>query len=98
MSNSEIICHPHGTTFSGPDAVDLYRAISLRAALTLWTKTKMIPTRGLTITKMLALCTSYTGKTYKRTQVPQAIADLQVWIATMQSAIPVSSGEAGPIA
>jgi hypothetical protein len=41
------------------------------------------------MTGTLKLVKRYTGKTYKRTEVERAIADLTIWIETMKSAIPV---------
>lgn len=85
---SEIITGSGGTMFAGPDAVELFRAATLKAALRLL-KVGIKPTRGLTLTKALAMVTPYTGQTYKRGEVAKAIADLTVWIETMKSAIPV---------
>lgn len=91
MTDSEIILHPHGgASYVGPDAVELFRAVNLRGGLLMWHKHKMLLTRGLTITKLLAMTTRYTGQTYKRTEAARAMADLDVWIATMRSAIPIS--------
>lgn len=93
---SEIILRPNGgASYIGPDAVELFRAINLRGGLIMWHKHKMLLTRGLTITKLLAMTTRYTGQKYKRTEALRALADLDVWIATMRSALPVSSGGAG---
>jgi hypothetical protein len=86
-SKSEIIISPGGTTYAGPDATELFRAAALKAALKL--AIAGIPaTRGFTLTKGLALCIRYTGRTYRRTEAAQALADLQVWIETMKSALP----------
>jgi hypothetical protein len=77
------------TAVVGPDAVNYMRAATLRSSLRLWLATKMIPTRGVTITVMLRIATEYTGKKYTTKQAPQAIADLDTWIATMRAALPV---------
>ncbi len=76
------------TSFVGPDATELFRAVVLKSGIGLLQK-GIQPTRGLTLTKALAMVERYTGKKYKRTQSDQAIADLVVWIETMKSAIPV---------
>jgi hypothetical protein len=88
MSDSEIVVSAGGTMFAGPDATRLFAAATLRSALGLLAK-GITPTRGLTITRALAMCQPYTGKQYKRTQIEQARADLLVWIETMKSALPV---------
>lgn len=91
MQKSEIIHHKGGgTTLSGPDAVNLYRAATLKVSLQLYAKTGMIPTRGVTGPMMLKMATEYTGKTYKRGQYVQAAADVGVWVDTMRAALPVS--------
>jgi len=81
------------TTFAGPDAVGLFRAATLWSGIGLYIASngKIIPTRGLTISKMLAIATTYTGKPYKRTRAgqEQARADLKVWMDTMKAALPV---------
>jgi hypothetical protein len=74
-----------GVTFAGPDAVELFRASALRVALELLA-VGIIPAKGLTKRKALAMASKYTGRTYK--EVPEARADLKVWIETMKSAIP----------
>jgi len=53
----------HGvTSFVGPDATELFRVITLRASIKMHRDCGMIPTRGVTITKMFAMCERYTGK------------------------------------
>lgn len=88
---SSIHIHAGGTTFSGPDAVAYFRARSLRSAIQLYVKSGLIPTRGMGITKMLTLATEFSGVKYKRTEAQRAIDDLSIWIATMQSALPITS-------
>lgn len=88
---SEINVHPGGVTFAGRDAVHLFRAITLKSGISLHQKCGMIPTRGMTITKMLAMAEEFTGKKYKRGDHQGAIADLQVWIDTMKAAMPITN-------
>lgn len=92
MDNSELVVNKEGRVvcYVGPDATNLFRAKTLKAGLSLWRKTKMIPTRGVTISVMLVMAYGYTGKAYTRKQVEQAEADLQVWIDTMAAALPVT--------
>ena len=86
----------NGTTYSGPDAVRLQQAITLRSAITLYRACGVIPTRGMGIVNMLKLATTITSKTYKRTQSAQAEADLHIWIETMKSALPIFQEDQQP--
>lgn len=78
----------------GPDAVNLFRAIQLKGAIKLYRQTGMIPTRGVTITKMLEIATKdYTHKAYKgKNKCEAAEADLQEWVEAMKAAMPVVEG------
>ena len=91
MTDSYVRINEKGeaTTYAGPDAVNLHRAITLKTAIKLYDKSGIIPTRGMTITKMLALVKQYTSKKYKTTQKKQAIQDLEKWIETMKAAMPI---------
>ena len=93
MTDSEIKITRGATTFAGPDAVELFRAMTLRQALGLL-KVGITPTRGLTQKKALALVERYSGRTYKRSQIDLAIADLTTWIEAMKSAMPVTREDA----
>ena len=63
MTNtSEIVIGKGGTSYNGPDAVDLFRLKTLRSGISMHQKFGMIPTRGVTITKMLGMVTAITGK------------------------------------
>lgn len=88
MTESTITVSKGGTTFAGPDAVELFRVATLASALGLLAH-GITPTRGLTSTKAFAMATVYTGKKYKRGQHEQARADLKVWCELMKSTIPV---------
>lgn len=88
MEDSNITVSPSGTTFAGPDAVNLYRAAVIRSALGLLMK-GIRPTRGATMTGTLKLVAGYTGKSYKRTEGERAVADMTLWIEAMKSAIPI---------
>lgn len=90
MTNSSITVHKSGgVTYDGPDATNLYRARSLASALKLYADHGLIPTRGVTITKMLQLATGYSGKVYKRGQALQAHTDVKAWADAMLAALPV---------
>lgn len=93
MTDSSIHVSKHGTTFSGRDAVELYRVTSLRSAIGLHMKTGMMPTRGVTITKMLTMAGVYTGQKYKRGEHQRAMDDLTVWIEAMKSALPITHSQ-----
>lgn len=77
------------TTYSGPDATNLFRCKMLKSMIGLHRKTGMIPTRGVTITKMFTMAQEYTGQKYKRGEHLRAEEDLGVWISTMLSALPI---------
>ena len=68
--------------FEGKAGVDTYRAIALKHGLKLYKDTGIKPNRAWTATNMLAAAEGITGKTYKRGQFAEAIADLEVWIQT----------------
>ena len=77
------------TTYIGPDATQLFRARMVRHGLIGWQKFKMKPSRGVTVTRMLDAASGYTGQKYTTKQVSQAIDDMDVWIKTMLTALPV---------
>lgn len=81
------------TSYIGKDATHLFRVKMLRSSINLHMKTGMIPTRGVTITKMFKIAQEYTGQTYKRGEHERCIADLDVWISTMLSAMPIEHRE-----
>jgi type II secretory pathway component PulF len=88
MNDSYIGVGKHGaTSFVGPDATELFRVATLRSALGLLSK-GITPTRGLTITKALALATGVTKKKYKRTEIEKAREDLKKWADEMAAALP----------
>jgi hypothetical protein len=92
--DSEISIHKGGgVTYAGPDATNLFRAKMLRASIRMHRDCGMIPTRGVTITKMFAIAGQYSGKKYKRGQHDAAIADLDLWINAMIAALPVKTEE-----
>lgn len=93
MEDSHIQLKPSGAIIlTGNDAHELYRAMQIRSAIGLYMKTGMIPTRGVTITKLLRAAKQYTGKIYGRTPAAYAVAinDLTVWIDNMRTAIPTT--------
>jgi TPP-dependent pyruvate/acetoin dehydrogenase alpha subunit len=77
-------------SFVGGDAVELFRITAMRSAIKMHRDCGMIPTRGMTITKMLAAVTAITGKPYKgKTKHDAAIADLDARIAAAKASMPV---------
>jgi hypothetical protein len=80
------------TTFVGPDATELFRAMALRGALGMWATHKIIPTRGVTITRMLKMTSEITQKPYKRGEARAAARDLTTWIDAMKAAMPIVRG------
>lgn len=89
---SEIVLSAAGTMFSGPDAIHLFQAITLRSALKM-AKAGIRINRHTKTTDLLKMAKLYTGKTYKRGQFDQARDDLKIWIDTMRSAIPITIEE-----
>ncbi len=88
MDPSAVTLSNGGTTFTG-DAIPMFQAITLKGALKLYAACGMIPTRGYTITKMLAAAKQITGKPYKRGEAAKAAEDLQVWIDAARASMPI---------
>lgn len=89
MNDSHIKIGTGGTLFAGEDATRLFQAMTLASALGLYAKCGMIPTRGVTITKMLALATTFTAKKYKRGDAAKAQEDVRQWCEAMKAALPI---------
>jgi hypothetical protein len=70
-----------GATFAGPRGVDAFLVSSLTSHIKMYMRTGMIPTRGVTISRMLDMAGGYTGKRYKRGQGEQAVKDLEAILA-----------------
>jgi hypothetical protein len=95
--DSGIDYHPGGTTIYGPDGMKFFQAVQLAGALSLYAKTGMKPTRGVGITQMLALATTFTGKKYRRSEAMKASEDVRTWAQTMKAALPkTENGEPIP--
>lgn len=91
MRDSEIVVHKGGgSSWVGPDAIKLMKAITLRGELKLFRETGIRPTRGVGPTQMLLLAGEFSGKADKRGQLQQAEADVHKWIETMRAAIPTT--------
>ena len=89
MNNDSYIEYGQGgTTFSGPDAVNFFRAATLVSALRLYGEHRIGTNRHLTPTRLLQLATEYTKKPYKRGEYLQAAADVHTWAQTMKAALP----------
>ena len=77
------------TSYVGRDATQLYRVNMIKVSIKLWMKTGMMPTRGVTITKLLKMAEQYTGRKYKKSEAAYAVEDLHNWVTTMISALPI---------
>ena len=90
MTDSYITVRPeHGvTSYVGQDATRLLHAKTVFHALRAC-KIGMRITRTATPTRTLALASKITGKTNKRGQYDQAMADVRQWIVTMEEALPI---------
>jgi hypothetical protein len=89
--NTAITHTPGGTVLTG-DAIEFFRVAHLKGFLKLYAKTGMIPTRGVTITHMLALASDVTKKKYRRGDAMKAHDDLKVWCDAFRATIPDVEG------
>lgn len=91
MNDSHIVVDADGNAVSyvGPDATDLFRVRMLRASILMHAQSGIIPTRGMTITRLFQAASGYTGKAYKRGQHDQAVADLDRHIAAFTASLPI---------
>lgn len=91
MTDSSITVTKTGAVIhAGFDATMRIRAIVCRSSIAGHRKFGMIPTRGMTITKLLAIATEFSGKPYKGAgKHERAEADLTTWINAMDAALPV---------
>ena len=88
MESKITVTNGVATCYSGPDATELFSAMNVRMGLKL-AKVGIKLTRGVGYSDLLKMTKRYTGQTYKRGEYDRALADLQVWIETMKSALPV---------
>jgi hypothetical protein len=77
--NSYIESTPGGTSFVGPKAVELYRAIVIASALRLYAQHRIKANRAYTPSAMLLAATAITGKVFRRGQYLEAAAALDAW-------------------
>lgn len=80
------------SSFEGA-AVNIFRAATLAGSIGLWIETKIIPTRGVGITKMLKIASGYTGKKYTRNGAANAVRDLHEWIQKRKAETPSETRE-----
>jgi hypothetical protein len=93
-TNGSITVSKGATTFAGPAGVDVFRANLLKSSLRLFAKTGIIPTRGVSGSKLLKLATQYTGITYKagakvRESAEVAARDLEAVVSGKLEAIKI---------
>lgn len=88
MTDSYITVRPGSTSYIGQDATRLLHAKTVFHSLQAC-KIGMRITRTATPTRTFALASKITGKTYKRGQYDQAMADVRQWIVTMEAALPI---------
>ena len=88
----EIVHHKGGgVTFAGENAVRVVAATALASSLALYAQTGILPTRGVTLTRMLAAARNYLPDTkFPRTRfgaqmAAEALAD---WSLKMRATIP----------
>lgn len=68
-----------GTIFTGT-AVNIYAGLTLAKAIVLYDKCRMIPTRGMTISKMMKQASAVTGKKFKARDYEGAAVALGAWV------------------
>lgn len=85
---SEISHTSGGTTFSGPAAVDVFRAYVIASALEMYGRHKIKANRAYTPTAMLDAVQSMTGMRFKRTQMVEAAQYLRTWANAKRAEIP----------
>ena len=87
MNDSQVSISNSGVMFSGTDAVNLYRAMSVRASLRIVGIGMSI--KGVSKTGLLKIASEYAGKQDKRGEYEKAREDLTTWIETMKLALPI---------
>lgn len=88
--DSHIEYRPDGSAaaFIGPDAVAVFAASALVAAMRLYAKTGIKANRAYTPRAMLKRAGEICGKTYTRNQMLLAADDVAKWVQTMKAALP----------
>lgn len=89
MTDTAITLHKNGGFTLTGDAIPMFQVVTLKGALKMYAKCGMIPTRGMTITKMLKSAAAITGKAYKRGEAMKAHDDLVIWIEAAKASMPV---------
>lgn len=79
LDTSGIHTTEHGSVvFEGAAAVDVYRVNLLASSMALTLTTGMLPTRGVTKTRMRDMANGYSGSTAKNLKA--ALRDLVLWL------------------
>lgn len=89
--SGQIIHHDGGTSFNGPGAVDVFRAITIASALRLYARLALMPVRAYTPTAMLRVASEYLGHPFKRGQYQQAADELSAWAQQARSGMDIDA-------
>lgn len=76
-----------GISYQGPQAVAIFRAITIKQAIRFYVRTGMKVAAAYTPTAMLKVAGQITGNTYKRGQLQTAHDDLEQWIDAARAAL-----------
>lgn len=91
MDDNVVVTNKAGevTSLVFRDAVDLMRVVVLCSSIAMYRRSngRIIPTRGMGITRMLSMASQYTGQKYKRSEIIRAEEDLKVWVEMMKSSL-----------
>ncbi len=92
MPDSEVVISAGATTFAGPDAVGLFAARRLQAALGMYARSGMLTTSTATLGGMLRAASRYTAKSYRRSRkgAAAASADVRAWADAMAAGMPIT--------
>jgi hypothetical protein len=91
IDDSKVVIGAMGTIYSGADAVSLYQAMALRAAMRLYAKTGIVPTRGFGKKKMVEQVNLITKSDYATKDFVKAFDHLNIFVEQLKSSIPVEA-------
>ncbi len=76
-----------GVSFSGPNAVEVFRSLSLASGLKLYASAKILPNRMWTPSAMMKAASQITGKQFKPRDYEGAAKALQKWAEALRATI-----------